>query len=134
MALDNNQAVAWASNIPNVFLSNDEIKFRQSLGPQQNVLCLAPSLFQRELLPLSAMPLEGRRSLSYGSFSLFLRLFLSSVVFLQILTRYGAELVFCTPTPTGRKETADRIAADTGGCICYSIRKNVVFPNFEMIF
>ena len=67
MASDNNQAVAWASNIPNVFLSNDEIKFRQSLGPQQNVLCLALLLFQRELLPLSAMPLEGRRSLSYGS-------------------------------------------------------------------
>ena len=61
-------------------------------------------------------------------------LYLSSVVFLQILTRYGAELVFCTPTPTGRKETADRIAADTGGWICYSLRKNVVFPNFEMIF
>ena len=46
--------------------------------------------------------------------------YLSSVVFLQILTRYGAELVFCTPTPTGRKETADKIAADTGGVAVHS--------------
>ena len=33
--------------------------------------------------------------------------------------RYGAELVFCTPTPTGRKEAADKIAADTGGVIVH---------------
>jgi len=32
---------------------------------------------------------------------------------------YGAELVFCTPTPTGRKEAADKIAADTGGVIIH---------------
>ena len=35
------------------------------------------------------------------------------------MIRYGAELVFCTPTPTGRKETADKIAADTGGVIVH---------------
>ena len=27
--------------------------------------------------------------------------------------------MFCTPTPTGRKETADKIAADTGGVIVH---------------
>ena len=37
----------------------------------------------------------------------------------MITIRYGAELVFCTPTPTGRKETADKIAADTGGVIVH---------------
>ena len=37
----------------------------------------------------------------------------------MITTSYGAELVFCTPTPTGRKETADRIAAETGGVIVH---------------
>ena len=59
-------------------------------------------------------------------------LYLSSVVFLQILTRYGAELVFCTPTPTGRKETADKIAADTGGVAIHSEKNNVF--HFEMVF
>ena len=37
----------------------------------------------------------------------------------MITTSYGAELVFCTPTPTGRKETADKIAAETGGVIVH---------------
>lgn len=32
---------------------------------------------------------------------------------------YGATLVFCTPTPTGRKEAADRIAKETGGVIIH---------------
>ena len=38
---------------------------------------------------------------------------------ITITTSYGAELVFCTPTPTGRKETADKIAAETGGVIVH---------------
>ena len=37
----------------------------------------------------------------------------------MVTIRYGAELVFCTPTPTGRKEAADKIAADTGGVIVH---------------
>lgn len=37
----------------------------------------------------------------------------------QAIRGYGAELVFCTPTPTGRKEAADRIAAETGGVIIH---------------
>lgn len=37
----------------------------------------------------------------------------------EAIQGYGAELVFCTPTPTGRKETADRIANETKGVIIH---------------
>jgi len=37
----------------------------------------------------------------------------------EAIRGYGAELVFCTPTPTGRKETADKIAAETNGIIIH---------------
>ena len=33
--------------------------------------------------------------------------------------RYGASLVLCDPTPVSRKETADKIAEETGGVIIH---------------
>ena len=33
--------------------------------------------------------------------------------------RYGSSLVLCEPTPTGRKETADKIAGESGGVIIH---------------
>ena len=32
---------------------------------------------------------------------------------------YGAELVFCAPSPTARKDTCARIAAETGSAIVH---------------
>ncbi|XP_023320430.1 serine racemase [Eurytemora carolleeae] len=37
----------------------------------------------------------------------------------EAIKEYGAELVFCTPSPTGRKEAADRIASETNGLIIH---------------
>jgi len=40
---------------------------------------------------------------------------------------YGAALVFCTPTPTGRKETADKIATENDGTIVHP------YDNYDVI-
>jgi len=41
------------------------------------------------------------------------------VVKCEAIKGYGARLVMCHPTPTGRKETADKIAKETGGAIIH---------------
>lgn len=45
----------------------------------------------------------------------------------EAIKGYGAELVFCHPTPSGRKETADRITADTGGILIHP------YDNYDVI-
>jgi len=37
----------------------------------------------------------------------------------QAIQGYNAELVFCTPTPTGRKETAERISKERNGVLVH---------------